>query len=25
LIYEPIELSQAFRVFDFWSPWTNLK
>jgi hypothetical protein len=25
LVYEPIELSQDFRNFDFLSPWNQIK
>jgi NADH-quinone oxidoreductase subunit C len=25
LIYEPVELSQDFRSFDFLSPWNQIK
>jgi hypothetical protein len=24
-LYEPLEITQEFRSFDFLSPWTNLK
>jgi hypothetical protein len=25
VVYEPLELTQEFRSFDFISPWSNVK